>query len=133
MQQEFGAYLRSRRERVGPQEVGLSVAGARRTPGLRREELAQLAAVSVDYVVRLEQGRLRPSESVLAALARALRLSPAEREALFTLGRPPLGWEEAREPRVGGAGGAMADTRAAAGKARGDGAGGSARREGAGG
>ena len=129
MRDEFGAYLRSRRERVRPQEVGLSPAGPRRTPGLRREELAQLAAVSVDYVVRLEQGRLRPSESVLAALARALRLSAAEREALFTLGRPPLGWETARESLAGGARGAMADGEAAAGK----GAGGGARREGAGG
>ena len=101
MRDEFGAYLRSRRERCRPQDVGLAASGPRRTPGLRREELAELAAISVDYVVRLEQGRLTPSESVLAALARALRLSPAEREVLFTLGRPPLRGDQTREPRVG--------------------------------
>ena len=85
---EFGAYLRSRRERVRPEAVGIAANGPRRTPGLRREELAELAAVSVDYVVRLEQGRLRPSESVLAALARALQLTSAETERLIALARP---------------------------------------------
>lgn len=85
---EFGAFLRSRRERVAPEAVGLAAGAGRRTPGLRREELAGLAAVSVDTVVRLEQGRLRPSESVLEALSRALRLTAAERERLFTLARP---------------------------------------------
>ena len=64
----------------------------RRVPGLRREELALLAGVSVDYYVRLEQGRggVHPSESVLAALAEALRLDPAERAHLYRLARPPI-------------------------------------------
>ena len=85
---EFAAFLRARRERLDPRELGLPVTGPRRTPGLRREELALLAGVSVDYYVRLEQGRdLRPSSSVLTALARALQLGPDEREHLFRLGR----------------------------------------------
>ncbi|WP_028061978.1 helix-turn-helix domain-containing protein [Solirubrobacter soli] len=88
MLEEFGAFLRSRRERVRPEDVGIAPDGARRTPGLRREELAELAAISVDYVVRLEQGRLRPSESVLASLSRALLLTPAEEERLVALARP---------------------------------------------
>jgi transcriptional regulator with XRE-family HTH domain len=88
---EFGVYLRSRRERVRPEDVGIVADGPRRTPGLRREELAELAAISVDYVMRLEQGRLRPSESVLGALSRALRLTAAEEERLVALARPPSG------------------------------------------
>jgi len=87
---EFGSFLRSRRERLRPEDVGLPAGPGRRTPGLRREEVAELAAISVDYVVRLEQGRLRPSESVLDALARALRLAAPERERLFALARPAL-------------------------------------------
>lgn len=74
------------RDRVTPAEVGLPGGGSRRAPGLRREELAMLAGLSVDYVVRLEQGRSdSPSAQVLAALARALRLSDAERNHLFVL------------------------------------------------
>jgi transcriptional regulator with XRE-family HTH domain len=91
MLDQFGAFLRSRRERVRPEDVGIAPDGSRRTPGLRREELAELAAISVDYVVRLEQGRLRPSESVLASLSRALLLTPAETEQLATLARPAWG------------------------------------------
>ncbi|MFI6155076.1 helix-turn-helix domain-containing protein [Kitasatospora sp. NPDC051170] len=81
------AFLRSRRERLAPDRLGLPARRrARRTPGLRREEVAELAGVSTDYVVRLEQGRgLRPSAQVLAALARALRLAPGERDYLFDL------------------------------------------------
>ncbi|RJO69880.1 XRE family transcriptional regulator [Nocardia panacis] len=84
---ELAAFLRDRRERLTPGQVGLPDRGhARRTPGLRREEVAELAGVSTDYVVRLEQGRgLRPSVEVLAALAEALRLSTAERAYLFNL------------------------------------------------
>jgi transcriptional regulator with XRE-family HTH domain len=83
---ELGAFLRSRRTLLGPGEVGLSVDGVRRTSGLRREETARLAGVSEGYYVRLEQGRApHPSASVLGALARALRLSDAEREHLFAL------------------------------------------------
>ncbi|MEW1927865.1 helix-turn-helix transcriptional regulator [Streptomyces sp. NPDC088360] len=85
--QELAVFLRSRRERLDPHDFGLpSRRQARRTPGLRREEGAELAGVSVDYVVRLEQGRgLRPSADVVDALARALRLAPEERAYLFNL------------------------------------------------
>lgn len=82
----LGSFLRSRRERVGPAEVGLPGGGRRRTPGLRREELAMLAGISVDYLVRLEQGRDRcPSAAVLAALADVLRLDRDERAHLTLL------------------------------------------------
>src|SRR3954470_21567222 len=90
---ELGAFLRTRRERLDPRDFGLpSRRQTRRTPGLRREEVAELAGVSVDYVVRLEQARgLRPSADVGEALARALRLAPHERPYLFRLTRqrPP--------------------------------------------
>nr|WSS64388.1 helix-turn-helix transcriptional regulator [Streptomyces sp. NBC_01177] len=91
--QELAAFLRTRRERLDPRDFGLPTRQqARRTPGLRREEVAELAGVSIDYVVRLEQGRgLRPSANVVEALARALRLVPDERAYLFNLAgrRPP--------------------------------------------
>jgi len=81
---EFADVLRSWRDRVRPGEVGLPAGAGRRTPGLRREELAALAGVSVDYVVRLEQGRAtNPSPQLLGALATALRLTEAERDHLF--------------------------------------------------
>ncbi|MFJ8787958.1 helix-turn-helix transcriptional regulator [Streptomyces sp. NPDC102462] len=85
--QELAAFLRNRRERLDPRDLGLpSRRQARRTPGLRREEVAELAGVSVDYIVRLEQGRgVRPSADVVEALARALRLAPVERAYLFDL------------------------------------------------
>lgn len=85
--QELAAFLRTRRERLDPEDFGLpSRRQARRTPGLRREEVAELAGVSVDYIVRLEQGRgLRPSADVLEALSRALRLAPDERGYLYDL------------------------------------------------
>ncbi|WP_405973133.1 helix-turn-helix transcriptional regulator [Streptomyces sp. NBC_00988] len=80
----FGMTLRGWRERTSPLESGLDAGGERRLPGLRREELARLAGISVDYVVRLEQGRARnPSAQVVAALARAMRLDPSERDHLF--------------------------------------------------
>ncbi|MGN9839384.1 helix-turn-helix domain-containing protein [Nonomuraea sp. H19] len=84
---ELAAFLRTRRERLDPRDVPLPARrGRRRTPGLRREEVAELAGVSVDYVIRLEQGRgLRPSPEVLEALAEALRLSEDERLYLFDL------------------------------------------------
>ncbi|WP_416955982.1 helix-turn-helix domain-containing protein [Streptomyces sp. Agncl-13] len=91
----FGIALRGWRERVSPRDSGLEVGGDRRIPGLRREELARLAGLSVDYVVRLEQGRARnPSAQVVIALARALRLEPSERDHLFRcahLAPPPAG------------------------------------------
>ncbi|MFI5935374.1 helix-turn-helix domain-containing protein [Actinoplanes sp. NPDC051494] len=82
-------FLRSRRARIRPEDAGLPVpTRGRRVPGLRREELAQLAGVSVDYYIRLEQGRpLNPSATVLDALARALRLDDTERGHLFDLAR----------------------------------------------
>ncbi|MEU5610954.1 helix-turn-helix transcriptional regulator [Streptomyces sparsogenes] len=83
---ELGLFLRLRREAVTPAEVGLPTGPRRRTPGLRRAELATLAGVSVEYVTRLEQGRdRRPSAQVLSALADALRLTPAERVHLHRL------------------------------------------------
>ncbi|MGW7028915.1 helix-turn-helix transcriptional regulator [Streptomyces xanthophaeus] len=87
-------FLRRSRERVRPQDVGLPVGPRRRTPGLRREEVAQLAGMSADYYIRLEQARgPQPSPEMLAALARALRLSDDERDHLHLLAgrRPPAG------------------------------------------
>ncbi|MFZ3566032.1 helix-turn-helix transcriptional regulator [Streptomyces sp. BH097] len=84
--QELGAFLRSRRERLRPRDVGLPAGARRRTPGLRREEVAVLAHISTEYYVRLEQGRApRPSGEVLAGIAGALRLTDAESEHLHVL------------------------------------------------
>jgi transcriptional regulator with XRE-family HTH domain len=81
---ELAACLRSWRDRLQPADVGLPAGGSRRAPGLRREELAHLAGLSVDYLARLEQGRARnPSSSVLGPLARALRLTDDERAHLY--------------------------------------------------
>jgi transcriptional regulator with XRE-family HTH domain len=81
---ELGHSIRAWRDRLDPAEAGLSAGARRRAPGLRREELAALAGVSVDYLSRLEQGRAtNPSEPVLASLARALRLSEEERSHLY--------------------------------------------------
>lgn len=83
---ELGAFLRSRRARLTPADVGLPTTGRRRTPGLRREELALLAGISATWYTYLEQGRdVRPSEQVLLALASALRLSPQEHAHLRQL------------------------------------------------
>jgi transcriptional regulator with XRE-family HTH domain len=88
---ELGSALRRWRERLSPTDAGLPTSGSRRAPGLRREELAQLAGISVDYVTRLEQGRVTtPSVQVVESLATALRLSNEERDLLFELsGRVP--------------------------------------------
>lgn len=95
---ELGQFLKSRRGRLQPEDVGLQAFGRRRVPGLRREELAQLAGVSVDYYVRLEQGRAgQPSEGVLEAIARALRLDAAEWSHLYDLARPSR--RRRRQPR----------------------------------
>ncbi|GAA1790598.1 helix-turn-helix transcriptional regulator [Luedemannella flava] len=81
---ELATFLRTRRERLTPADVGLPGTARRRTPGLRRQEVAHLAGVSVDYYIRLEQGRgPRPSRQVLAALTRALMLTRDERDYLF--------------------------------------------------
>ncbi|MFD9741794.1 helix-turn-helix domain-containing protein [Umezawaea sp. NPDC059074] len=84
---QLAQFLRVRREALSPVDVGLAVAGRRRTPGLRREEVAGLAGISTDYYTRLEQQRATatPSESVLRALTRALRLSLDERDHLYRL------------------------------------------------
>lgn len=85
----MAGFLQSRRARLRPQDLGLKSAGRRRVSGLRREETAQLAGVSVDYYIRLEQGRAsRPSEEVLIAISRALQLKPDEEGHLFRLARP---------------------------------------------
>jgi transcriptional regulator with XRE-family HTH domain len=81
---DLAGCLRTWRDRLDPAEAGLPASSRRRAPGLRREEVAQLAGLSVDYLARLEQGRAgAPSPSVLAPLARALRLSEDERDHLF--------------------------------------------------
>ena len=84
--QELARFLRDRRADLRPADVGLPAGPRRRTPGLRREEVADLASMSVDYYVRLEQARgPRPSPRILDALTDALRLTPAERTHLFRL------------------------------------------------
>lgn len=84
---ELASFLRARRERLRPADVGLPDGQRRRTPGLRRQEVAQLAGLSIDYYIRLEQGRgPRPSQQVLAALSRALMLSVDERSYLSRIG-----------------------------------------------
>jgi len=93
---ELGAYLRSRRERLTPADIGIAPGVRRRTPGLRREEVALLAGVGTTWYTWLEQGReVRPSAEVLAAIAGALKLDPAERRHLFVLADRP---EPARGP-----------------------------------
>ncbi|MBY8879163.1 helix-turn-helix transcriptional regulator [Actinacidiphila acidipaludis] len=94
----LGEYLRARRELIDPAEAGLQVVGVRRTPGLRREEVATLAGISADYYLRLEQGRDRnPSPQVLEALARVFRLDATATQHLLSLStaRPAA----ARRPR----------------------------------
>lgn len=89
---ELSDFLQTRRARLTPAEVGLPERGPRRVTGLRREEVAQLAGVSTDYYVRLEQGRpVHVSDQVLNAIARALRFSAAETAHLYALARPPRG------------------------------------------
>jgi transcriptional regulator with XRE-family HTH domain len=88
-----GEFLRSRRERLSPEAVGLPLRRRRRTPGLRREEVAELAGIGVDWYIRLEQGRpVHPSPQTVEALARALRLDDTDRRhlrALADTGTPP--------------------------------------------
>jgi transcriptional regulator with XRE-family HTH domain len=85
-QGELGDFLRSRRQKLMPKTVGLPVGRRRRTPGLRREEVAELAGIGVDWYIRLEQGRtVSPSAATIDALARALRLTKAEHRYLREL------------------------------------------------
>ncbi len=92
--EELGDFLKTRRARIQPEEVGLPRGQRRRTPGLRREEVAQLAGIGVDWYTWLEQGRdIRVSEDVLESLVRTLHLSEAERRHLYLLAHkqaPPL-------------------------------------------
>jgi transcriptional regulator with XRE-family HTH domain len=97
---ELAAFLRARRARLSPREAGLPEVGRRRTPGLRRQEVAQLAGMSIDYYIRLEQGRgPQPSRQVLSALARALMLNGDERDYLFRVAgeAPPQPVRPSRE------------------------------------
>ncbi|AGL18980.1 helix-turn-helix transcriptional regulator [Actinoplanes sp. N902-109] len=101
---ELADFLRRRREALRPDAVGLTGGPRRRTTGLRREEVAQLAGISVDYIVRLEQGRSsQPSGQLLGALTRALRLSDDERDHLFHLAgqQPPPATGAAGQARAG--------------------------------
>src|SRR5579871_3315032 len=87
----FAEFLRARRARLLPADVGLPTGARRRTPGLRREEVAQLANIGTAWYTALEQGRdVHPSASVLESLAGALRLAPEERRHLFLLADQPL-------------------------------------------
>ena len=81
---ELGAFLRARREELSPEDVGFST-GYRRTNGLRREEVAQLASISSNFYSRIEQGRRSASVSVLDAISKALLLTDSEREYVFSL------------------------------------------------
>lgn len=103
---DLGAFLRSRRAAVAPEDAGLPTWGVRRVPGLRREELAQLAGISINYYIRLEQGQsANASESIIESLARALQLDDAERAHLHTLARPaPPARRPAPPDEVPGAG-----------------------------
>lgn len=98
---ELANFLRGRRERITPADVGLPAGPRRRTPGLRREEVAQLAFISTEYYTRLEQARgPRPSREVLAGLTRALRLSDVERDHLHHLAGAPPGPPPGRSREV---------------------------------
>ena len=102
--QDLATFLRTRRQRLQPADAGLPEVGRRRTPGLRRQEVAQLAGMSVDYYIRLEQARgPRPSRQILAALARALMLTVDEREYLLRVAgeSPPPAASPSREVSPG--------------------------------
>src|SRR3954469_25732317 len=87
---ELGVFLRARRSELSPSDVDLPEGGRqRRVAGLRREEVAQLAAISIDYYTRLEQGRIQPSPPVLASLARVLRLTDDQRAYMNELAGTP--------------------------------------------
>src|SRR5436189_2864688 len=100
-QNELGAFLRARRSELSPSDVDLPEGGTqRRVAGLRREEVAQLAAISTDYYTRLEQGRIHPSAPVLASLARVLRLDDDQRTYMSELaGNPAAAKSRRRAPQ----------------------------------
>jgi transcriptional regulator with XRE-family HTH domain len=88
---QLGEFLRRRRERLDPRDLGLSAGVRRRTPGLRREEVAERSGISVDWYVRLEQGRdSLPSRATVEALSKALKLSSTDRAHLIRLASPAL-------------------------------------------
>src|ERR1700749_3008086 len=98
---ELAAFLRSRRESTDPEALGLRPGPRRRTPGLRREELAQLSGISVTWYTWLEQARrISVSRQVIESLARVLRMTPAEREHLFTVAGLALPAQTAGRPEV---------------------------------
>lgn len=101
----LGAFLKTRRDRLTPEQAGLAPGiGLRRTPGLRREELAALAGISNDYYIRLERGKERnPSHAVVDSLARALQLGPDEHRHLRELAHlpPPVGEARSGEVPIG--------------------------------
>jgi transcriptional regulator with XRE-family HTH domain len=100
----LASFLRTRRARLAPADVGLPSGGRRRTPGLRREEVALLAHVGISWYTALEQGRdIRPSSGVLSSLAEVLRLTPDERRHLFLLAGQPLKVEPPAEEYVSSA------------------------------
>jgi transcriptional regulator with XRE-family HTH domain len=127
---EVRDFLTSRRARISPQQAGLTSYGRRRVPGLRREEVATLAGVSVDYLARLERGNLTGvSDGVIEAIARALQLDEAERAHLFDLTRAANASPSGRirrpaqpriRPGVQQLLDAMTDAAAMVGNARGD-------------
>src|SRR5262245_50804408 len=98
----LGDFLRTRRARLQPSDVGLPARGRRRTPGLRREEVAEMANIGVSWYTLLEQGRdVHPSSQVLTNLAQALQLTPAEEQHLcFLAQREPLSQMKAEEDQV---------------------------------
>lgn len=89
--EELGAFLKARRSELGPADLGLPSTHRRRVQGLRREEVAQLAAISTDYYARIEQGRRHAPDDVLAAIARVLRLDPDQRQYAFELAHASIG------------------------------------------
>ncbi|MGA8455268.1 MAG: helix-turn-helix transcriptional regulator, partial [Streptosporangiaceae bacterium] len=99
--EELASFLRSRREGTDPVLVGLQPGPRRRTPGLRREELAQLSGISVTWYTWLEQGRhITVSREVIESLARVLRMTPPEREHLFTVAGQALPAQTVGPPEV---------------------------------
>jgi transcriptional regulator with XRE-family HTH domain len=104
-------FLRARREALSPQQAGFAAPARRRTPGLRREEVAQLAGVSVTWYTWLEQGRdITVSRQVLESLARTLRLTEAERRHLFTLADAAIPEQQPKPAEVGATLRALLDT-----------------------
>lgn len=95
---QFGDFLRSRRHRLDPDSLGIPAARRRRTPGLRREEVAERAGISCEWYIKLEQGReVSPSSETIAALAKALVLDPAETAHLRSIAQPRAPMQYTRE------------------------------------